>query len=335
MAKIRIATFNVENLLQRFNFYSYGKLKTERALRLLGVDTFEEDMMLRNAFNVSLTDDSRQMTAQAIRDTEADIIALQEIENKEILDDFHEFYLKKSAGVNYGWRRLIEGNDRRGIDVAVMSKPRIKVQSHAEKTFGELNLFNNDLEEYGESPGDRVFRRDCLEVEVKINDKILALFICHLKSLCNGRDETMPIRLAEAETVRKIIEDKFGDNVSEADWIILGDMNDYIFHQGNPVQKHGIEPFFRDNFSVNLVDNLPQKDRWTHYFPKDGTFHQFDYILVSPGIAAKNQNVKPDIIRHGLPDRVPGIEKLYRYSRMGFDRPKASDHCPVAVTLSI
>ena len=36
---IRIATFNVENLLRRFNFYSYGSLTVEPALRILGVET--------------------------------------------------------------------------------------------------------------------------------------------------------------------------------------------------------------------------------------------------------------------------------------------------------
>jgi hypothetical protein len=37
MGTIRVVAFNVENLVQRFNSYQYGRLTTERVLRILGV----------------------------------------------------------------------------------------------------------------------------------------------------------------------------------------------------------------------------------------------------------------------------------------------------------
>ena len=335
MSNIRVATFNVENLLQRFNFYSYGQLTTERVLRLLAVEDAEESLLLRESLAVSLTEDSRQMTAQAIIDTKADIICMQEVDNREILDDFHDFYIKKPTRVNYGWRRLIEGNDRRGIDVGVMSKPRISVRSHANITFDDFGLFNDELNDYGLNPGDRIFRRDCLEVEVKVDQKPLALFVCHFKSMSGGRDRTIPVRQAEAKAVRRIIEDKFGNAVAEADWLILGDLNDYTHHNGAPVAPNGLEPLFQNNFCANLVGNLPAADRWTHYYPAEDSYHQLDYILASPAIHAKNSNVQPEIIRKGMAYRVPKIAAMQKYPRVGFDRPKASDHCPVAVTLTI
>lgn len=334
---IRIATFNLENLLQRFNFHAFGQLTVERSLRILGVESEDEDYFaLRRSLFVALTDDTRQQTAQAIRDTEADIICLQEVENEDVLDDFHDRFLKKSAGVNYGWRRLVEGNDRRGIDVAVMSKQRIEQPvSHAEHTFDDFGLFNQQLEDYGLNPGDRIFRRDCLEVKTKVENKPLSLFICHFKSMSGGRDKTIPVRQAEAAAVRHIIELAF-PNPDEADWVVAGDLNDYTMDlDGNSVASHGLEPLFDGGFSVNLVDNLPAAGRWTHYYPTDRSFHQLDYLLASPGLAAKNPGVQPDIVRTGQPYRVPGLEDLPRYPRIGFDRPKASDHCAVAVTLTV
>jgi endonuclease/exonuclease/phosphatase family metal-dependent hydrolase len=41
-----------------------------------------------------------------------------------------------------------------------------------------------------------------------------------------------------------------------------------------------------------------------------------------------------DIIRAGQPWRVARHTGA-RYPRVGFDRPKASDHCPIAVTLAL
>ena len=48
-----------------------------------------------------------------------------------------------------------------------------------------------------------------------------------------------------------------------------------------------------------------------------------------------------EIVRRGLPYRVPVRARnpdgtpFERYPRVGFDRPKASDHCPVVIELEI
>lgn len=336
MSEIRVATFNVENLLRRFNFYAYGQLTTEPSLAILGVEENDQDyFLLRRALTVTQTDDGRQMTSQAIRDTDADIICLMEVDNLQVLNDFHNQYLEKSANVHYGWRRLIEGNDNRGIDVAVMGRAWLSVTSHAHHTFHDFGLFNQALADYGLSEGDRIFRRDCLEVETNVNGQDFFIFVCHFKSMSGGRDHTMSVRRAEAAAVRRIIEDKWPQDNSERNWLIVGDLNDYIVDTNGQPIPNGIEPLFDSNFSVNLVQNLPAGEQWTHYFTGDGTRNQLDYILASPAIAAKNPNAHPDIIRNGQPYRVPGIENLIRYPRVGYDRPKASDHCPVAVTLTV
>lgn len=333
MSKIRIATFNVENLLQRFDFKRYGRLTKVPALELLGVTDEAENIQLRKALHVSHTDDSRQMTAQAIREINADIICMQEVDSRTALDAFEEMYLQKSAGIRYGWRRVIDGNDPRGIDVAVMSKSRIDVVSHAEETFDDLGVFTDELKDMGYSAGDRVFRRDCLEVNLKVGGKELTLFVCHFKSMIGGRDATRPVRAAEATAVRRIIERKF-PTPKTANWIVLGDFNDYIHVNGEPLTDHAVGALVGD-FSKNILDSVPKAQRWTHYYSGEDERRQLDYILVSPAIAAKNKTVKAEVFRKGMPYRVPGLEKLERYPRVGFDRPKASDHCPVAVTLTI
>lgn len=335
---LRLATFNVENLLQRFDFYAYGNLVAERTLSILGVPDDEEGMILRKSLHVVLTEDTRQMTGQAIREVAADIVCLQEVDNLQVLRDFHDYYLQRAADVRYGWLRLVEGNDNRGIDVAVMSKEWIKVTSHAEHTFHDFGLFNKKLEEYGEKPGDRIFRRDCLEVDTKVDGKDVALFICHLKSMSGGREETKAVREAEAAAVRKIVVSKYGseEKAAKALWAICGDLNDYFNPGANgrdPASSLNI--LLSDGFSRNIVENMAAKDRWTHYYAGDRTKNQIDYILLSPALYALNKTAKPKIIRGGQPYRVPDLETVPRYPRVGFDRPKASDHCPLTVTLKV
>ena len=65
----------------------------------------------------------------------------------------------------------------------------------------------------------------------------------------------------------------------------------------------------------------------------DGIYHQLDYILISPSLQDKNPNLLPFIIRNGQPFRAERYEGE-RWPRIGYERPKASDHSPVIAEIS-
>ena len=377
---LRIATFNVENLMARFDFSGWrDAMRRDRSISLLNVKTEAEYQALEQARVVAHADDARQMTALAIADTQADIICLQEVENLETLEAFEQNYLFRMTGLSYPQKVWIEGNDTRGIDVAFMARERTasgkkidlgEVISHQSKTFGQLKVHSNRLRKMGFEANERVFRRDCLEVNLRIGGKPVSLFVCHFKSMgpfrngMTGRDYTMPVRQAEAQAVRNIIEDKFG--AGKADrmrWMICGDLNDYaerLVISGNRENGYsfksmveevsGVDPLLADGFAVSLMQRRPQDNRWTLYYasgpsagPQDPenreTRHlvQLDYLLASPALAKANAEALPHIVREGQPHRTvfPQSQDVERYPRTGWDRPKASDHCPVAVTLKI
>ncbi len=217
------------------------------------------------------------------------------------------------------------------------------------------------LKEAGELPHERIFRRDCLNIDFRIGGQPLSLFVTHMKSMGpgkegrDGRDVTMPIRQAEAGAVRRIIEDKFGRGRAAAAkrWLICGDMNDYrerIVVEGSrqtgyryhvvPETEAGFDPLLADGFSVDLVGRLPQMQRWTMFHSRglnEQHLCQLDYIFASPSLADRNSNAIPQIIRNGQPWRTPfpAGQAVERYPRIGWDRPKASDHCPVTATLQM
>lgn len=239
---------------------------------------------------------------------------------------FHDRYLRRISRRDYRHMVLIDSNDPRGIDVAVMSRYKIDAVATHQDVEGEI-LFDDGPRHQ------RIFRRDCLEVHVKKNNKILPIFVCHFKSMMGGRGPTRPIRHAEATAVRDIIQERFNDP-AHADWLVVGDLNDYTETDGVPDQDHGLGPLVDDGFSVDLVKKITEPiNRWTHYYQGNDSYHQLDYMLASPSLASKNTSVKPTIVRQGLAYRA---ERYIgpRWPRTGYDQPKASDHCPVVAEIS-
>lgn len=329
MPEITLTTFNTENLMMRFAF-NRTNIPDLRD-KLTSVSDEDAAEAVDQAFDV-LSEDDRTLTAQTLAQSKADFCALQEIENLVTLTAFHNRYLKRWSRKGYGRKVLIEGNDQRGIDVAALSRlPVTQVKSHAHLTLDDLDLTLLP----GQSPRDRAFRRDCLEIDLRVGQSTLALFICHFKSMHGGRFETRPIREQESLGVRRLIERRF-DDPAAADWIVLGDLNDFLEQDGRPADDHGLAPLIDGNFSIDALmasDTAPH-DRWTHHYPKDDTYSALDHILLSPTVFAKNQRPDLSITRIGLPWRTERYEG-FRLPGVAWTNPKASDHCPLTIRLAI
>jgi len=365
---LRIATFNAENLLNRFDFSGFrNELRRDRAVRLFDIKKEAEYRQIEIARHVALTDDKRQMTAQAIAEADADILCLQEVEDLDTLHAFEYGYLFKMMGSGYLQKYMVEGNDSRGIDVAIMMREEtrdgqkiqfVRMQSHAHLTYEMLDLWEPQLEGRAE-PNQRIFKRDCLEIDVKIGGKPLTLYLVHFKSMGSSRDGipgrqwTMPVRRAEARAVRHIINERFGGKTDNKRFVICGDFNDYYEkvvitgdirngYQFTPEQESGssLDVLLGDGFTTNPVERRDQMDHWTLYHtrgPEERHLCQLDYILLSPALAEVAAHKIPEIVRSGQPWRTlfPPGQEVDRYPRTGWDRPKASDHCPVVVEVPI
>ncbi len=117
---VRIASFNCENLFARFRFR----------------DSIPEDSTIRdddftiNDVSFKFTDrPKRLITGNAIRSINADVIALQEVENLDVLERFRNRFLGGSR--SYPHMMLIDGNDPRFIDVGVLSRfPIVHARSY-------------------------------------------------------------------------------------------------------------------------------------------------------------------------------------------------------------
>jgi len=314
MAAVRVATFNVENLFARFKFEE--DVDPQRAVR----DGWNVD---ETVFRIQ-DEDSKRLTGLTIREANADVIALQEVENLDTLKRFRSQYL---GGLRaYRYVVAIDGNDPRLIDVAVLSRLPLV---HA-RTYQHLRAERSPL-----------FSRDCLEVDVDVGGRTLTLFVNHLKSMLdqddpeNGRRNTRARRMLQARTVKRIVTDRFGPDAGNAPFVILGDLNDYL--QTDAQGKPGILGLVRWDQVENVVERLPDDDRWTHYFPGQGSllegYRQLDYLLVSRSLAAATPAL-PSIVRKGLPTGATRYTGP-RFDGVGRVWPKASDHCPVVMDLEV
>jgi endonuclease/exonuclease/phosphatase family metal-dependent hydrolase len=294
---MRLATFNAENLFARYNFNKSYKPVSHDGFTIndLAFDVYDES--------------DKEITAQALREVNADVFALQEIESLPVLDTFNSRYL---GTMKYRHRILIDSFDPRKIDVAILSRfPIISVRSHRH----ERNAANSAW----------LFSRDCLVVSVDVNGKELILYINHFKSMMEGRTETHARRKEQVDRVAAIVDERWQAKKYKGNFVVLGDFNDYP--EGNTalaalIQHPGLE---------NVVKRLPQEDQWTHFYSDSNEYKQLDFILLSKSLAKMNPS-PPGIMRKGLPLRA----KKYtgsRFTKVDEEERKASDHAPVFIDL--
>jgi hypothetical protein len=116
VANVRITTFNVENLFNRYALLDEPWENRDNEKLVMAVGLVSVASRAGDLVSYSTTEIQRNNTAQAILDAKPDILAVQEVENLYTLRNFNEQYLD-----NYFDRMvLIDGNDPRGIDVGLL-----------------------------------------------------------------------------------------------------------------------------------------------------------------------------------------------------------------------
>lgn len=231
---------------------------------------------------------------KALRAIEADIVALQEVENIDLLERLNT---EELSSLGYSEVRMIEGNDIRGIDVALLSRLAVTdVRTHKNETFKGVD---GDTRTYG-------FSRDCLEVTLEpLPGRSLTLLVNHLRAT-DDPVEGVPRRQAQAQRVREIADDIFKQR-PDGLLAVIGDLNDTPASRTLQLLTQGDPPLF------DLLTLVPIDQRYTTSWssPK-----QVDYILPSPAL-------KEDLVQ--------GSVKADHSSVFSY----ASDHFPVIATFTI
>jgi len=303
-----LGTFNLNNLFDRFNFEadlaSLEKKDRQVTTTLqLSAEDYEntEVSMVRIQRNpdgrlITEKPSEQRMSVAGRIDTMVQnhglgVLALQEVENIESLRRFNRDFL----ATPFPYEVLLEGNDPRFIDVALLSHFPVK------------NLTSHRLEEHPEVQRP-AFGRDLLEVDIfrrTGSRRLVKVFVNHLKSKFipfdvrpedrGAADEANNRRRRQqAETVVRIVDRQTRSNER---FVVVGDMNDNP--ESAPLASFRAETGWVDAL-VNVVESqpppssrndedAPRNARWTSRFSVSGgadTFDLLDQIWVSASLAS-------------------------------------------------
>jgi endonuclease/exonuclease/phosphatase family metal-dependent hydrolase len=364
MIPVSICTFNIENLYMRYKVFDFRsgdkfkrKILSPKELKEKG--GFLPGYNMKNSFRIYDKDSWRTLTAKAIKGYSdqrrvegesnnkklPDVLCLVEVDSMDALRLFNEKYLDRY----YEYAILIDGNDPRRIDVGLLSKYKIK--SISTNIYEPYN--NQEVTSTSSSIRKYLFSRDCLIIEIEIpgSDKILTVFLNHLKSKLSfekegsakkakEEKEANELREAQSKRVAELVRERFsGELFNTEDFVVLGDFNDT---PDSPFLEELVQDLgMKDIISLSFER---KEDKWTYYWAGENAVTQIDYILLSPNLV-RNSTKLPYIERRGISsarktshlDSNDGPKIPFDFKRFPqvSNKVEASDHCPVFIELMV
>lgn len=222
---------------------------------------------------------AREKVRASIRESRADVLALQEVGGLSALMELREAL--KMEGLDYPHWEWVAGWDT-NIQIAVLSRlPIIARRPHTNEAY---LLFG------------RRFRvsRGFLEVDIRAGPRYMfTLMTAHLKSRrpVPEADEA-EMREQEALLLRAAVDQRLARNPN-ANLVLVGDLNDvkdskstravigrgrFALVDTRPAERNG-------DGDLNANPRFePRNVTWTHYYGQEDTYSRIDYLLLSRGM---------------------------------------------------
>ena len=258
------------------------------------------------------------MTARMIHDMSADVLALVEIESRPVLTEFHDHIYMPLADHSYKHMMVIDGNDRRGIDVGIMVNDGFSIPS-----------MRSHVDE--ESNGRKVFSRDCPEyiLETPGGEKI-AVLPNHFKSKYGGNNQaSRDKREAQARFTAQYYKRLLDEGIENV--IVLGDLNDTPDSDAlQPLLSTSLQEVTDHPDCTEFEFNASTGDRGIGTFGTGADSKKIDYILLSPALWAKVQ--RGGIFRKGV---YTASGRWEMYDELTKPHYAASDHHGIWVDLDL
>ncbi len=247
-----------------------------------------------------INEEGTKNTGKVIRLLEAEVLCLVEVEDRELLGRFNSQVLTTKKYEHY---MLIDGNDDRGIDVALMSRLPIRnMRTHVHDRDGKREIFS----------------RECPEYEVGLPDgRSLWVLPNHLKSQAFGSQAANDARRKrQSERIAEILGEIY--DLQKDLVVVAGDLND-------TPESAPLAPLLGLEGLHDVAAVLPEDDRYTYIYRGKG--NQIDYLLVSEPLREALQTVTME--RRGM-HKVEG-----HLSTVTNEATSASDHAAIVAEFAL
>jgi len=270
--------------------------------------------------------------ARVIAELDGDVVCLQEVENRRVLEDLVE-HLRRNYRCEYGSILHRDGPDHRGVDVAMLTRLTVE----------DVQWLTPISDQ-----------REILVATLALRDARLTVCCNHWKSRWGGREESEPLRFRIARALRAEV-DKILATDPDAAIVVAGDFNDdvtdpsLVEHALIVADRQAVRDDADGRMLYNLHGDLPPNEFGTFYYRNGRTWNSFDSIAVTRtmlGSGAQTANrwrLVPDsyaVFTSGHMVNAEGQPLAFRrvYDRKTKRRPYQhgySDHFPVRVTLTL
>ena len=206
-------------------------------------------------------------SAEVLKDLNADILGICEVENRFMMEELNRAYLDRDYSIVH-----YDSPDSRGIDCALFYDSKVF------KLY-ESKPIKNIL------PGN-LPTRDIIHVKGTYEDQLLHIFVNHWPSNYGGREKAIPKRAATSNLLEKVLLDILLDN-SDANIILIGDFNE------EPIDPNIIDLIDMKNDGkyskpfINLMEPLVGKEKVGTYVYR-GNDNLIDQIIISSGLANRS-----------------------------------------------
>lgn len=268
---LKVMQYNLENLFDtqhdaNTEDYTYLPLSLKKTIpgfqdicQKLGNQAYIKECMTLD-WNEVIVTKKIQNLAKVVKSFDAtgrgpDILIMEEIENKNILN---QFVTKGLSGMGYQYQVLIEGDDSRGIDVAVISKFPVTQALHHSLVMNGVKLDT----------------RGILEVKIAVENQDVVVFANHWPSQSNPVAQ----RIASARLLNSLAQKVNADLI-----IAAGDFNTIFTDLPSPFAS--LTSFIDSEKEARKVGTVLNPG--THYYK--GIWTSLDRIFIHTTSAFKPQ----------------------------------------------